>query len=76
MISSEKNAQFLEDTLGYSFRDKNGLAYEHTLYTTGEKLLAGFEKAKFRIFVLLALPIYAEVSFCVVIAKNWSPRNF
>ena len=33
---------------GYSFRDKNGLAYEHTLYTTGEKLVAGFEKNKFR----------------------------
>ncbi|MBR4282439.1 MAG: DUF3048 domain-containing protein, partial [Clostridia bacterium] len=33
---------------GYSFRESNGLAYEHTLYTTGEKLVAGFEKAKFR----------------------------
>lgn len=33
---------------GYSFRESNGLAYEHTLYTTGEKLLSGFEKADFR----------------------------
>ena len=33
---------------GSSFREKNGLASEHTLYTTGEKLTAGFEKYKFR----------------------------
>lgn len=33
---------------GYSFRESNGLAYEHTLYTTGEKLTIGFEKTEFR----------------------------
>jgi hypothetical protein len=33
---------------GMSFREKNGKAYEHTLYTTGEKLWKGFEKIKWR----------------------------
>ncbi|MBQ3562087.1 MAG: DUF3048 domain-containing protein [Clostridia bacterium] len=33
---------------GMSFREKNGKAYEHTLYTTGEKLWKGFEKLKWR----------------------------
>ncbi len=33
---------------GCSFRESNGLAYEHTLYTTGEKLIGGFEKNDFR----------------------------
>ena len=33
---------------GMSFREKNGKAYEHTLYTTGEKLSNGFKKIKWR----------------------------
>ena len=33
---------------GMSFREKNGKAMEHTLYTTGEKLSKGFEKLKWR----------------------------
>ncbi|MBQ7108705.1 MAG: DUF3048 domain-containing protein [Clostridia bacterium] len=33
---------------GMSFREKNGKALEHTLYTTGEKLWKGFEKLKWR----------------------------
>lgn len=33
---------------GMSFREKNGKALEHTLYTTGEKLVKGFAKLKWR----------------------------
>lgn len=33
---------------GMSFRESNGKATEHTLYTTGEKLWNGFEKLKWR----------------------------
>ncbi len=33
---------------GMSFREKNGKALEHTLYTTGEKLSNGFSKLKWR----------------------------
>ena len=33
---------------GMSFREKNGKALEHTLYTTGEKLAKGFTKLKWR----------------------------
>ena len=33
---------------GMSFREKNGKALEHTLYTTGEKLWKGFGKLKWR----------------------------
>lgn len=32
----------------YGFRVKNGKAYEHTLYTSGEKLTEGFEKYDYR----------------------------
>lgn len=33
---------------GMSFREKNGKALEHTLYTNGEKLAAGFKKLGWR----------------------------
>lgn len=33
---------------GMSFREDNGKAFEHTLYTTGTKLQSGFEKHKWR----------------------------
>jgi len=33
---------------GMSFREKNGKALEHTLYTTGQKLVDGFSKLKWR----------------------------
>ena len=33
---------------GMSFREKNGKSYEHTLYTSGEKLSNGFKKNKWR----------------------------
>ncbi len=33
---------------GMSFREKNGKALEHTLYTTGQKLWNGFDKLKWR----------------------------
>lgn len=32
----------------YAFRHKNGKAYEHTLYSTGEKILKGIEAKGFR----------------------------
>lgn len=32
----------------YAFRQPNGLAYEHTLYTTGEKLAEGFKALNWR----------------------------
>lgn len=32
----------------YGFRERNGKAYEHTLYTSGKKLIEGFEKYDFR----------------------------
>ena len=42
------NINLLKGYSGMSFREANGEASEHTLYTNGEKLAAGFEKNKWR----------------------------
>ena len=46
-LSSSGVADFRIDS-PYAYRHKNGKAYEHTLYSTGEKILAGIEAKKFR----------------------------
>ena len=42
------NINLLKGFSGMSFREKNGKASEHTLYSTGEKLWNGFSKNKWR----------------------------
>ena len=46
-LSSSGVADFRIDA-PFAYRHKNGKAYEHTLYSTGEKILAGIEANKFR----------------------------
>ena len=47
-INSVGIAYFDLGARGSSFREKNSLAYEHTLYTNGSLLTEGINKAKFR----------------------------
>ncbi len=46
-LSSSGVADFRIDA-PFAYRHKNGKAYEHTLYSSGEKILAGIEANKFR----------------------------
>ena len=55
------NINLLKGFSGMSFREKNGKALEHTLYSTGEKLASGFAKNKWR----------TELQYC---KENW--QNF